>query len=279
MEIVPLSPDRPDGVVPLMQSAGAARVLGAARLAVIDGGAIVARAVVVRRWGLGATLRGPVWESDDAVARVAALRALRRAGVRLVEAEGAADAEALRAAGFRMVATPATVAEWDLSGGAARLRAGLQGKWRNRLVVAERAGLVLRERAVSGPGDALLRAEAAQRRARRYRALPGGFAAGFEGARVVEALAGGAVVAGMLFLRHGRVATYHIGHAGPEGRAREAHRLILWHMAVRLAGEGVVRLDLGTVDTEGAADLARFKIGTGARLRPLGGSFVAVPGL
>jgi hypothetical protein len=279
MKIVPLSPDLPDGLVPIMQSVDAARLLGAARVAVVDGGSVVARAVLMRRWGLCATLRGPVWESGDTGARVAALRALRRVGLRLVEAEDAGDAGVLRAAGFRMVATAATVAEWGLTGGADALRAGLQGKWRNRLVMAERAGLEVRERAVAGPCDPLLRAEAAQRRARGYRALPGRFAAGFAGARVVEACIGGVSVGGMLFLRHGAVATYQVGHAGPEGRAREAHRLILWRTALQLAEEGVRRLDLGTVDTEGAADLGRFKMGTGATLRRLGGSFVAFPGL
>jgi hypothetical protein len=38
-------------------------------------------------------------------------------------------------------------------------------------------------------------------------------------------------------------------------------------------------LDLGTVDTENAPGLARFKIGSGAQIRSLGGTWLRIPGL
>jgi hypothetical protein len=245
-----------------------------------DGAGPVAQALLLRRFGLGACLQGPLWHPAATPDRqVAALRALRRHGLRLVEAADDAGAAALQAAGFRRVATPAHVAELDLLPDAAARRRALDGKWRNRLVFAEAAGLSLRHRPLSGAADPLLAAEAAQRRARRYHAIPLAFTAAFPGAEVVEALRGGAVLAGMLFLRHGAAATYHIGHTTPLGRACEAHRFILWHMAGHLADAGCRRLDLGTIDTETSPGLAGFKLGTGARARALGGSFLAIPGL
>lgn len=281
MRLVPLAPDAPDrGAVPLLQSAAAARALGAGRVAVLDAGEPVAETVLLRRFGIGASLQGPLWHPDASPAqRIAALRTLRRQGLRLVEAPDAATAALLRAAGFRQVATPAHVAELDLRPDPAARRRALDGKWRNRLRVAERAGLTLRHRPLTGAADPLLSAETAQRRARRYHALPIRFAAAFPGAEVVEACRDGTPLAAMLFLRHGAAATYHIGHTTPEGRACEAHRLILWHMAGELAARGCTRLDLGTVDTETAPGLAHFKLGTGAALCRLGGSFLAIPGL
>jgi hypothetical protein len=46
-----------------------------------------------------------------------------------------------------------------------------------------------------------------------------------------------------------------------------------------LAARGHVRLDLGTVDTEAAPGLARFKLAVGATVHPLGGSWLGLPGL
>jgi hypothetical protein len=282
MDLATLSPDAPDHApAPLLQSATAARALAALRVSLTDAGQLVAQILLLRRFGFTATLRGPLWHPAVTPPQMtAALRVLRRHGLRLVEADDPATATALHAAGFRQVATPAHVAELDLTPDAATRRRALDGKWRNRLVHAEKSRLTLHHRRLEGPADPLLMAEAAQRRTRRYRALPPGLSLAFgPAAHVVEARQNGTPVAAMLFLRHGQTATYHIGHTTPAGRAAEAHRLILWHMADTLARDGVTRLDIGTVDTETTPGLARFKLGTGARLRPLGGSFIAIPGL
>lgn len=285
MRIDTLPPDAPDnGPVPLLQSAAAARALGAVRLAVTNHGRPVARALLLRRFGLGATLLGPLWQPDaDPALRPSALRALRGAGLHLAEAPDAATASALHAAGFRQIATPAHVALLDLSPDPAARRRALDGAWRNRLVHAEAAGLSLHQRPLCGPTDPLLTAATAQARRRRYRMLPpraiAAIAAAAPGSEVIEAHLSGTPVAAMLFLRHGGAATYHVGHTTPAGRAAEAHRLILWHMTGRLAAAGITLLDLGTIDTETAPGLARFKLGLGARVRQLGGSFIALPGL
>ena len=78
----------------------------------------------------------------------------------------------------------------------------------------------------------------------------------------------------MLMQMHPPVATYHIGWTNAHGRSLMAHHLLLWHAANDMANHGVTRLDLGTVDTQTAPGLARFKIGSGANIRPLGPTMI-----
>jgi lipid II:glycine glycyltransferase (peptidoglycan interpeptide bridge formation enzyme) len=113
---------------------------------------------------------------------------------------------------------------------------------------------------------------------RGYRALPADFVAAWPGEKLVlEWRSGGAMQAGMLFLRHGAWASYHSGWASDEGRAAFAHGPMLMTAAAMLAERGVTTLDLGTVDAEAAPGLAHFKIGTGAVVRPLGATVWVLP--
>jgi hypothetical protein len=246
---------------------------------VTDGGASVAQTLLLRRFDLTATLRGPLWHPDATPdVGCAALRALRQHGLRLVEADDPAKAQALHAAGFRMVVTPAHVAKLDLRPDPATRRRAVTRTWRNRLAFAEMADLSLHHRHLTGPDDQVITAEAVHRRNRRYSALPLAFATAFPTATVVEARDNGAPVAAMLFLQYGAAARYHIGFTTPHGRRSEAHRLILSHLSDHLSANGFTRLDLGTIDTHAAPGLARFKLGAGATARSLGGSFLAIPG-
>lgn len=77
----------------------------------------------------------------------------------------------------------------------------------------------------------------------------------------------------MLFLRHGRGATYHIGHICPEGKSLCAHNLLLWQAANWLAACGHDWLDLGPLYAA-APGLWRFKLRTGARVQKTGGSWL-----
>jgi len=52
---------------------------------------------------------------------------------------------------------------------------------------------------------------------------------------------------------------------------------MLTRAAKALAAEDVRWLDLGSVDTEGAPGLARFKPGTGAELRKLAATLLVLP--
>ncbi|WP_085879586.1 GNAT family N-acetyltransferase [Roseisalinus antarcticus] len=197
----------------------------------------------------------------------------------IVNAESAACGAALRAMGYRRIATPSHVALLDLAPAPEDLRLRLHGAWRTALRRAEAPGL---NHAAFDPARHgwLLAREAAQRRRRRYRALPLGLTA------AMAAVAPGAVRvlqsgedAGILLVLHGDTATYHIGWSGPEARRRDSHRRLLWEAILWLQARGVRCLDLGQVDTETAPGLARFKIGTGALVRPLGGTWMKFPHL
>lgn len=231
---------------------------------------------------VGLVSQGPVWAAPLPLAdRIAGYAALRAQGARILTPD-TDDGAALRAAGFRQIVTPVTVARLDLSGGYSARRAGMHGKWRNRLVRAENAGLTVTHHPFAGAlATWICNLETAQRKSRRYAALPLSLCAALAACapsalRIFVAHHAGDAVAAMVFLRHGRVATYHIGWSGDTGRATNAHTLLLARGADWLADQGVVRLDLGPVDSGAGASLARFKLGSGARPHELGGTWLAL---
>ena len=204
------------------------------------------------------------------------LKQLARHGVRLINAERPQDAPALRAAGFRQIMTAAHIAELDLAQPPDALRAAMHGKWRNRLVAAQ----AKHEHSVSHCAfepsrDAwLLKAEAAQQKRRRYRALPPALTLAMSQAAPDALRIFTCCDAAMLFVLHGRRASYHIGFSGPQGRAASAHNRLLDAAMQTLPAFGIRWLELGTVDTEHSAGLARFKLGSGAQVRTLGGTWL-----
>lgn len=255
------------GFVPFQQSAAYASAAAAcgARVRWLDVGC--GRALAVERGPLRLVSRGPVWEGapTDAGRRRAIRRLARWPGVTLVT-----SGEAVAGFGLVPLVTPLHHALWDLTGD---LRAGLAGKWRNRLARAEAS---VRVRAAGRTAlERLVAAEAAQRRARGYRALPPAFTRALDPAalRVWD----GADGAAMCFVVHGTSASYHLGWSSPAGRAAGAHNVMLMRAAEALAAEGVRWLDLGTVDTQAAPGLARFKLGTGAALKRLGATMLVLP--
>ncbi|MFK7753601.1 MAG: GNAT family N-acetyltransferase [Sedimentitalea sp.] len=174
--------------------------------------------------------------------------------------------------------TPAHVAELTLSD-PDHMRAAQHQKWRNRLRRAERTSLrVARQNLPFTPNQPLFAADAAQQRAQNYRAWPVAMTLAYAKAnpgqaKLFTAFEGRDAVAAMLILRHGASATYHIGYSTPRGRTLNAHALILWHAALYLAAKGHTLLDLGYLDTHRAPGLARFKLGSGADARKLGGTW------
>ncbi len=157
------------------------------------------------------------------------------------------------------------------------MRRRMAQKWRNRLNAAERRSLPVRRVPPSGEAlERLLAAEAAQRRARGYRALPPAFverwlaAGAAPSAQLWIAGSARAPAAGMLFLTWPGGAAYHLGWSGEEGRRTQAHHLILWHAMCDLARARCRTLDLGSLDTVNAPGLARFKLGSGAVPRRFG---------
>ena len=285
---------------------------GAALEALATGGGRVLRAEILngaRRVGLAqfatrrigfalnvaSCSRGPVWLADlTAEQKALAYRALKASAplgwprLMLISPDepGAAGAEALGLRKLARVMTGYSTVVLDLELELDALRARLDGKWRNRLAAAETSGLKVEIGGVKPRQYAwLLEKEEAQRAARGYRALPAGFAQAYAGAKTAP---GGAArdalmilradrsrepAAAMMFLIHGQAATYHIGWTGPAGRQAGAHNLLLWRAIETLKARGVRRLDLGGVDTETGAGLARFKIGAGGEVVTLAGAY------
>lgn len=181
-----------------------------------------------------------------------------------------------RAAGFRQIITAAHIAEWDLTRD--DLRSHLTGKWRNQLVKSERQNLRMRVGLWDGSSHPMFECAEKTARQKRYKSYPTALLICFaklspQDALLFEAFDHGTLIGACLVLRHGATATYQTAWSTPTGYERQAPRALLWAAALHLKRHGVDMFDLGTVETEHAAGLARFKLGTGAALRPLGGTW------
>lgn len=248
-----------------------------------DEGLPLACAQVVERRLLGLLracflLRGPVWLVELAEARqregLAALHTWLRRPL-LIWAPEATSAPA----GRRAVITGYSTSWVELGLPAAAMRRRLHPNWRHRLGQAERHGLEVRvERGAEGLRWLLTQNEA-QRRRVGYKGPSPGFlhalaqAAG-DDALLLTAWEQGERTAGVLLLRHGRAATYEVGHVTSRGRRLNAKHLLLWQGMLHLSERGVRWLDLGGIDTERAPTLARFKLGLGGEATTLAGTFL-----
>ncbi len=184
---------------------------------------------------------------------------------------------------WRRVITGYATVMLDLAPALDDLRAGLEGRWRNRRVAAESAGLAV-QRVGANPAQYrwLLEQENQQREQRGFQGLPVGFMDHYIQSRkspartvlTLRADQGRDRVAAMMFLLHGSVATYQVGWSDDTGRALNAHNLLLWHAMDALKQRGIRHLDLGGVNTARSAGIARFKLGTGGRPLILAGTYL-----
>lgn len=190
------------------------------------------------------------------------------------------------ALGLSQVVSPYHTVLLDLTKPEEELLAAADGKWRNRLRAAEKAGLTISQIGRRPEQYAwLLEAERRQQKRIGYRALSPRMvpawqeAAGKESVIGFEAKDGMERVAGMLFFRFGSTATYHIGWGSSHGRDHNAKNLLLWEAIRYLKKKGVTTLDLGGVDTDHAPGVARFKLGTGGELLSQSGTWLLRPRL
>lgn len=240
--------------------------------------------------------RGPLWCDDLSIeTRAQAYRLMRRSlparALRIPLFSPEQTAEQLdsgEVAGMHRVMTGYSTVHVDLEQDEARLRAALDAKWRNRLVRAQaQSELKIFVNANRARCEWLLEREREQRQRRRFFGLPTGFVAKWmdlggkpeRGGKLRPAFAlgradlNGETVAAMLFLVHGRTATYHIGWADETGREANAHNRILWESLAYLRDLGVARLDLGGVNTHSLPGISRFKLGTGGEVVRLAGTW------
>ncbi len=265
------------------------------RAVVVDEGQAVGLAqFMVRRIAgyisLASCTRGPVWHPELAVAgRAQALQLLKkglperplRATVFSPEMPAGPEAQA-QMHGMWRVMTGYSTLMLDLPQPLEALRAGLDGKWRNRLVRAE-ADTVLSTRVEPNLPEArrLLEREMQQRKQRRFQGLPTDFVPAYieaapsreQGFAVSYAQSRKETQAAMLFLIHGSTATYHIGWSSDAGRQANAHNLLLWRGIEYLRKLGLRRLDLGGVNTRALPGITRFKLGTGGQVLTLAGTY------
>ncbi len=232
---------------------------------------------------------GPVWVGEvSPEEKREAYRGLKKSLPQrwprlLVLTPNEAGGEAAGLSGMSRVMTGDATVLLDLTREEVALRAAMDQGWRNRLSKAERSGLQV-QKAGTKPAQYrwLLDAEAKQRQKRGYRAMPVEMTERWQGERgergagvaVYRADLGREAVAGMLFLVHGRRATYHVGWTSEEGRNNAAHNLILWTAMKDLKARGIATLDLGGVNTQSGAGIARFKLETGGTVLVRAGSYV-----
>ena len=184
---------------------------------------------------------------------------------------------------MRRVMTGAATVMLNLDPSEEQLRAGLEPSWRNKLNSSEKGKLqVARMSPKPGAYRWLLEAEEAQRKARGLEGLPLPFFDVFLQARKnplqtslgYRADWGKNAVAGMIFLIHGSTATYQVGWGNEQGRQERAHHVLLWRAIRELKELGIRRLDLGGVNTQRSAGLARFKMGLGGEVRQFAGTYL-----
>lgn len=228
--------------------------------------------------------RGPIWRDDlsagivaDATRLLVRRLPLPRFRALFLTPETAAS-DVMRRSGFHRVMTPYNTVEIDLGRPLGDLRASLHQKWRNRLNVAETAGMTVRRIDSQAPAYLwLLEAEEKQQRKIGYRALPPALVPAWQASggklRAYAVEHDDQIVAAMLFLLHGTRATYHIGWANAEGRRLSAHNLLLWTAMRKLKRVGVSVLDLGGLNTQDSPGIARFKLGSGGRIKTLCGTW------
>lgn len=269
--------------------------VGVQRAMVWDDGRLLAVAQFMCKRVLGylsvaSCTRGPVWHPEVTPSQRAAIyKCLRqtlpvpRLKVVLFSPDRSADqVEPAETQGLSRVMTGYSTVLLDLQQSLPTLKAGLEGKWRNRL---NKALATEKIRFHVQPSlkrcEWLLGKELDQREAKKFHGLPTDFVQAYIAAAadhrqafvVAYAERGKNTIAGMLFLIHGRVASYHMGWADEEGRQLSAHNALLWESVVYLQALGIEVLDLGGVNTHDLPGISRFKLGTGGRAVTLAGTY------
>jgi hypothetical protein len=184
--------------------------------------------------------------------------------------------------GLSRVMTGYSTVMLDLRQPQAELRRKLEGKWRNRLAKVEADdSLRVQVQADRQACQQLLARENEQRQSRGFHGLPTPLVPAFIDAHAKPSQAllmstakqGKETVAAMLFLLHGRGATYHMGWSNEVGRKLNVHNLLLWRAMAQLQAQGVEQLDLGGVNTHDLPGISRFKLGTGGQVLTLAGTY------
>lgn len=234
--------------------------------------------------------RGPIWGADVSTAqRQAVYRQLRQGlpgpGLKVVLFSPDRPLGQIQEAefkGFSRVMTGYSTVLLDLQKPLPELKAALEGKWRNRLTkVLSHETLRFHIQPSLKRCEWLLGKEVDQREARKFHGLPVEFVRAYidsaadhpHAFAVAYAELGKDTIAAMLFLIHGRVASYHMGWADGQGRQLNAHNALLWKAVAYFQDMDIKVLDLGGVNTHDLPGISRFKLGTGGQVLTLAGTY------
>ena len=183
--------------------------------------------------------------------------------------------------GFKQFSPIATESVWvDLTRELGDLRKSINGKWRNMLVSAEKAGLALE----IGGGDELFDWMIAKyeslMEARNFSGASVGLlralhkkAGSTEKLTVLRALHEGEPVAGICVARHGCAATYLLGWNGHAGRRLKPNQFLLWQAIRYLKEAGAQWFDLGGISEENTPGITAFKLGLNGERYELVGEY------
>ena len=272
------------------------------RAQVIKEGKTIALAqFICRRYlgvlGVALCTRGPVWlEELSALEQQKIYRELKRSCPLpkprwLIFSPALTEHYHPSLVGLTRVMTGYSTVLVDLTQTNAQLRAACEGRWRNRLVAAERENLeIVRNTDSALEIQWLLEEERTQRLQKNFHGLPTHFIEHYHAARTDPSTTllmlhaeshqptphkeNNHRIAAMLFLLHGSTATYHVGWTNAEGRAKHAHNLLMWRAFEELRTLGIHTLDLGGINTRSLAGISRFKIGTGGQILTYAGTYV-----
>jgi len=240
---------------------------------------------------LASCSRGPVFDPDLSAAQRRAVYVLLRQQMPLPRWRAVlfspdvplAAMDPIEVKGLSRVMTGYSTVMLDLQRPLDEIKAGLEGKWRNRLTKAlAQPQIRVQVQSSLKRCQWLLGKEQEQREAKKFHGLPTGFVDAYIAALpqkeqafvVAYAELGKNTIAAMLFLVHGRVASYHMGWADDEGRQSNAHNLLLWKALAHFQQMDIHLLDLGGINTHDLAGISRFKLGTGGQVLTLAGTYL-----
>ncbi|WOI54588.1 lipid II:glycine glycyltransferase FemX [Parvularcula sp. LCG005] len=236
---------------------------------------------------LATLMLGPVWLADHVPVDIKAAlysqlkKTLPVKGVHAFVVMPWEGDEGPASLGLKQVVTPYHTALINLEPTEDDLLAGLDRSWRNKLRGAQKSSV-----RISPLGRTeqqygwLLQKEREQQKRIGYRAMPVGLVpawaeqTGQQALYGWEAKMGDERLGGILCLRHGTTATYHIGWASEAGKKAKVMNLLLWTAMTALKKKGVRILDLGGLDTDHGPGIATFKLASGARLVSQPGTFL-----
>lgn len=150
------------------------------------------------------------------------------------------------------------------------LKKELDGKWRNQLRSAEKAGVQLHISCSDKEFTWLMEKYKALQLAKDFHGPSIELYVSFrknalqqDHVLVMQAVHEGIPVAGLFISRHGDACTYTVGWNSLEGRRINANNFLLWHAMIEMKKRGCTWFDLGGLDEEKVPEITKFKRGMG----------------